>query len=257
MISTVDDDNGEGRLMSSNQLMKYQGAHNYVLNTLGARIASGELAAYTVVNLNGLEEEYQVSRTVIREVVRVLESHGMLVSRRRVGITVQPMAKWDLLDQSVIRWRLDGPGCDQQISELMELRLAVEPVAARFAAERATDDERTELVDLAKTLEELGRQMKGDTREFMDADIAFHTILIDASRSLLLMCMVGPITEVISGRWVHNMLSGTPQAGTLECHVAVAEAVRAGDAAAATMASASLLDIVSKEIGTAGETGKS
>ena len=235
--------------MGSDQLMKYQGAHSYVLNTLGARIASGELPAYTVINLNSLEEEYQVSRTVIREVVRVLESNGMLVSRRRVGITVQPMSNWDVLDESIIRWRLDGPGCEQQIVELMELRLAIEPVATRFAADRASDDERRQLIELAATLDDLGRRKKGDTKEFLDADIAFHTVLIEASRSPLLMCMVAPITEVISSRWVHNMLSGTPQAGTLECHLTVAEAVRAGDATVACLASASLLDIVSKEIG--------
>jgi len=231
------------------QQMKQQGTHSYVLNSLGTRIASGELPAATVINLSQLEEEYCVSRTVVREVVRVLESHGMLVSRRRVGITVQPKAKWDVLAEPVIRWRLDGPDCERQICELMELRLAIEPVAVRFAAQRATKEERDNLVELALTLDELGRQKKANTKEFLDIDIAFHAALIRASKSPLLICMVGPITEVIAGRWVHNMLSGTPQAGTLESHIAIAEAVRDGDSHAATIANASLLSVVSSELG--------
>jgi len=248
MIAAVDDDHGEGRLMSSEQLMKYQGAHNYVLNSIGARIVSGELPAYAVINLNSLEEEYQVSRTVIREVVRVLESHGMLVSRRRVGITVQPIEHWDVMDESVIRWRLNGPDSERQILELMELRLAIEPVAARFAAERATEEERLRLVELARTLDELGVLKEGNTEEFLEADIAFHSLLIEASKSPLLICLVGPVTEVISGRWVRNTLSGIPQAGTLERHLAIADAVMAGDAEAAAASSTDLVDIIFNEI---------
>ena len=234
--------------MGTDQLIKYQGTHHYVLNSLGSRIVAGELPAYTVVNLNILEEEYQVSRTVIREVVRVLESHGMLVSRRRVGITVQPKAKWDVLDESVIQWRLEGPDCQQQIIELMELRLAIEPAAARFAAVRATEDERKRLVELATVLDDLGRQMKNNTKEFLDADIAFHSALIMACRSPLLMYMVDPIVEALAGRLVHDVLSGIPQADTLEGHVAVAEAVARGDGVAAAAASAALLDIISEQI---------
>ena len=229
-------------------MIKYQGTHHYVLNSLGSRIVAGELPAFTVVNLNTLEEEYQVSRTVIREVVRVLESHGMLVSRRRVGITVQPKAKWEVLDGSVIQWRLEGPDCEQQIVELMELRLAIEPAAARFAALRATEDERLRLTELAAVLDDLGRQMKTNTKEFLDADIAFHSALITSCRSPLLMCMVDPIVEALAGRLVHDVLSGIPQADTLEGHVAVAEAVAKGDAAAASAASSALLDVIAEQI---------
>jgi len=235
------------------QLMKDHGAHNYVLNSLGSRIVSGDLPSGAVVNLNSLEEEYQVSRTVIREVVRVLESHGMLQSRRRVGITVQPMVNWDVMDESVIRWRLDGPDYEQQIQELMELRLAIEPVAARFAAERASKDERRHLTELATTLDELGELSEINTQEFLTTDIAFHTVLIEASKSPLLIRLVGPITEVISGRWVRNTLSKIPQTGTLLSHIAIAEAVRMGDAEAAAESSNELLTLIFNEISTTGQ----
>ena len=238
--------------MASYKPAKHQSTHDFVLNSMGARIVSGDLPALTVINLNSLEEEYQVSRTVIREVVRVLESHGMLTSRRRVGITVQPSVNWDVMDESVIRWRLDGPDYEQQINELMELRLAIEPVAARFAAERATDEERKRLVELATTLDELVELREGNTQQFLDADIAFHAGLIEASKSPLLICLAGLVTEVISGRWVRNTLSGIPQTATLAHHVSIAEAVRMGNAEAAVESSNELLTIIFNEIGTNG-----
>ncbi|MGO3758890.1 MAG: FadR/GntR family transcriptional regulator, partial [Agrococcus casei] len=85
-----------------------------MLDDLGVRIASGEVAAGSVLTLAQLEEHYEVSRTVIREAVRVLEAKQMLVSRRRVGVTVQQPELWSNLDAQLIRWRLDGPQADQQ-----------------------------------------------------------------------------------------------------------------------------------------------
>src|SRR3546814_18245989 len=64
-----------------------------LLDDLGTRIVSGELAPGTVLTLAGLETRYLVSRTVIREAVRVLEAMGMLRSRRRVGVTVQQIGR--------------------------------------------------------------------------------------------------------------------------------------------------------------------
>ena len=104
--------------------------HSGVLDRLGESIASGARAPGTVLTLAGLEEEFAVSRTLVREVVRVLESMGMVESRRRVGVTVRPPRDWNPFDPRLIRWRLGGPGRDEQLRSLTELRTAIEPVAA-------------------------------------------------------------------------------------------------------------------------------
>ena len=61
-----------------------------LLTALGAGIVSGDLAPGQVLTLDGVSAEYGVSRSVAREAIRVLESMGMVASRRRVGITIQP-----------------------------------------------------------------------------------------------------------------------------------------------------------------------
>ncbi|NUT52011.1 MAG: FadR family transcriptional regulator, partial [Saccharothrix sp.] len=123
--------------------------HTSVLDTIGSQIASGELAEGRVLTLDGIRERFGVSRTVARETMRVLESMGLVTSRRRVGITVRPSSSWQVYDPRLIWWRLAGPHRDAQLRALTELRIAVEPVAAARAAWNASARERDRLLDLA------------------------------------------------------------------------------------------------------------
>lgn len=207
-----------------------QGMHGDVLDALGGRIAAGELAPGDVLTLAQIEAESGASRTVVREAVRVLESLGMLTSRRRVGITVQPREGWDAFAPSLIRWNLAGPQRQQQLEALMELRVAVEPMAARLAALRATPAQRDELRALAEHLRDLGRRGLADTEEFMEADVDFHRALLRASANPQLAALEDPVSEVLRGRTRLGLHPRVPAAGTLDEHLAVALAVAAGDA---------------------------
>src|SRR6476620_9435378 len=84
------------------------GLHRDVLDRLGASIVSGEAAPGSVLRIEQLEDRYAVSRSVVREAIRVLESMGLVESRRRVGVTVRPRGSWTVFDPRIIRWRLDG-----------------------------------------------------------------------------------------------------------------------------------------------------
>jgi DNA-binding FadR family transcriptional regulator len=67
----------------------------------------------------------------------VLESMGMVASRRRLGITIQPPENWNVFDPRLIRWRLDAGDRAAQLASLSELRRGFEPAAAALAARRA------------------------------------------------------------------------------------------------------------------------
>lgn len=204
-------------------------AHGAVLDTLGRRIASGGLPAGTVITLAGIEAETGTSRTVAREAVKVLESLGMVTSRRRVGITVQPRSAWHVLGADTIRWTLDGPWRRSHLIELMELRAALEPVAARLAAHRATPDQRRELVRLAVELDRLGHAGLGDSPEYLQVDIAFHTLLLAAGQNALYAELAGPVREILVGRTDRGLTPADPAPGTLDAHLAAARAIARGD----------------------------
>jgi DNA-binding FadR family transcriptional regulator len=222
--------------------------HGDVLDDLGRRIASGDPRPGSVFTLAQIESEYGASRTVVREAVRVLESIRMVASRRRVGITVQPREQWDAFDPQLIRWNLDGPFRQQQLEALMELRVSVEPMAARLAAARATAAQRAELLRLAERLRELGAQGRGDSPDYLQADLDFHGTLLEASANPLLTALVTPVHDVLTGRAHHGLTPGTPAPGTLEQHVRTAQAIAAADADAAERHSRSHMRTVWQEI---------
>ena len=207
--------------------------HTGVLEQLGRSIVNGDRAVGSVSTLAQLEAELGVSRTVVREVVQVLESTGMLASRQRIGVTVQPVANWDHLDPRIIRWRLNGPQREEQLRHLLELRAAIEPVAARVAATRADAATKARLSDLARRLRGLGEAHGGTSPEYLSVDIDFHTLILAAGGNPMLAALSNPIAEVLAGRTSLGLMPGDPNPDALDHHERIAAAVAAGDPDAA------------------------
>jgi DNA-binding FadR family transcriptional regulator len=214
--------------------------HGSVLSALGTAVVSGELAPGSVLTLEGMCAQYAVSRSVAREAVRVLESMGLLASRRRVGVTVLPRSSWNVFDPRVIRWRLDSTDRVDQLLSLSELRQGVEPVAAALAAGRATPEQCRELAVAVSDMEVHGRA--GDLDPYLLADQAFHRALLAASGNEMLASLGDVIAEVLSGRTHHGMMPDRPNPEAIALHDAVARAVRAGDVVAAERAMRSIID---------------
>ncbi|TDT33402.1 FadR/GntR family transcriptional regulator [Naumannella halotolerans] len=222
--------------------------HRGVVDDLGRRITAGTVAPGAVFTVARLEADYQVSRTVVREAVRVLESLRLVESRRRVGLRVRPRDEWCALDPQVITWSLEGPFRQRQLAALMELRVAIEPVAAELAATRASTAQRAELNRLAEQLRFLGEQSKGNDPEFLAADLAFHDTLLLASGNPMFIALRGPIGELLCARASFGLHPAVPEEGTLEEHVATAEAIGQGAAAEARAHSARHMGIVRREV---------
>src|SRR6476661_7438926 len=123
--------------------------HERVLEAVGVAVASGRLAPGSRLTLEGLQQDYGISRTVARDTMKVLESMNLVYSRRRVGIVVQDPSLWNVYDPKLVRWRLASERRAEQYASLTELRIAVEPIAAAGAARRASAAERSQLVALA------------------------------------------------------------------------------------------------------------
>lgn len=205
--------------------------HEAILDILGAEIADGTLAPGATLTLAALEDRFDASRTVVREVMRALEGLGMVRSGRRVGIVVRPPEAWDVYDRRLIRWRLAGPGRDTELARLTELRVAVEPLAAALAARRADDAARSHLLDLAARLRTLGEA--GELEEFLAVDVAFHRALLGAGGNPYFAALGDVVAEVLAGRTHLGLMPRRPRPVALDAHDAVARAVHDGDPAAA------------------------
>jgi len=216
------------------------GLHASVLDALGARIVAGDLAVGQVLTMDAVDHEYAVSRSVSREAIRVLESMGMVASRRRVGVTVQPRQSWHVFDPRLIRWRLDGADRSEQLLSLSELRMGFEPVAAALAAERATPVQCGVLAGAVSDMVVHGTS--GDLEAYLAADTVFHRTLLEASGNEMLRALGGVVAEVLAGRTHHHLMPSTPNPEAIGLHEAVARAVRMGDAVAARDAMRLIID---------------
>lgn len=216
-----------------------------VLAELGPRIVDGRLPAESTLTLDSLQTEFGVSRTIAREVVQVLASMGLVESRRRTGIRVRPTSDWDHFDPAVIRWRLAGGGRARHLHELSQLRAAIEPPSAALAAEHADDDARREVVRLAQEMEAAGAA--GDLATFLDLDIAFHRLLLNASDNVMFEGLGDVVEEVLRGRTGYHLMPPEPKPEARRLHQMVADAVAAGDAEVARAAMQAIcIEVVSE-----------
>jgi DNA-binding FadR family transcriptional regulator len=203
-----------------------------LVHDLGRKIVGGAHPAGTALSLEGLCAEYDASRPTVREALRVLESKGMLRIRQSLGTRVQPLEEWNLLDADVVGWRLEGTDRDQQVRELLQMRLAVEPVAAGLAAQAGDPDVVTRLD--AALAELRAAAAADDVRAFTEADVSFHATLLESCGNRMFPLLTALVATALEAREEaltqhHADLS----AAALEDHGAVLEAIRAEDGPAA------------------------
>lgn len=221
-----------------------------VLDSLGRAIVTGEMAPGQSLTLETLQSRYGVSRTLARDCVHTLESIGIVASRRRVGIVVQPREHWSALAPELVRWQLEADPHGPKLGALTELRAAIEPVAAAAAARRATEEQRSGLLALAAAIRAKGAT--GNVASYLDDDIAFHSLVLEASHNDTFKALTGIVAEVLSGRARLTGRVQVPQPEALELHERVAGAIAAGDAATAE---SSMRDLVAEVRGALLERG--
>jgi DNA-binding FadR family transcriptional regulator len=91
-------------------------------------------------------EQFGISRTALREAVKLFTSKGLLESRPKIGTRVVDRAYWNVLDSQHIEW-MDGlTGIDQFCHQFLGLRRAIEPEACALASKFAS----VELSEISK-----------------------------------------------------------------------------------------------------------
>jgi DNA-binding FadR family transcriptional regulator len=214
--------------------------HGNLLIALGTSIVSGEYPAGQVLTLDGVSAQHGMSRSVAREAIRVLESMGMVESRRRVGITIQPADKWNAFDPRLIRWRLEAGDRAAQLVSLSELRRGCEPAAAALAARRADPHQCRIMAAAVSDMVVHGRS--GDLEAYLLADKIFHQTLLEASGNEMFRALNGVVAEVLTGRTHHDMMPEVSNPAAIELHDQVARAIRLWDEEAAERAMRAIID---------------
>ncbi|MDK1374426.1 MULTISPECIES: FadR/GntR family transcriptional regulator [unclassified Sinorhizobium] len=196
---------------------------------------------------NDLCERYGVSRTVIRESLKILESKGMVLGRSRVGTVVCNKEEWNILDSQVLEWIGERIFEFDLLNCILEARRAIEPAAAEFAAERATVQE---IADLDRAWRDM-RDGERDVAGFTEADVAFHTCLLKASHNQVFLQLVGIIQAALKFSLHASNEAAERRDEAIDIHGELVEALRMRDKAAARDCSMRMLNLAARDLAAA------
>jgi DNA-binding FadR family transcriptional regulator len=207
--------------------------HERLVRALVRQIVAGELAPGAGLPTEpDLAQQFAVSRTVVREAVRLLVAKGLVSVKQGSGMRVAPPDGWDYLDPLVVFERVRAGGDGSLLDELIEARRALEPEVAALAAARRTP---ADVDGLAATLKRM-EDARDDPAAYGRLDEAFHAAVLAASRNRLLRAALRPVANVISvGLQIAAARPGVIES-SLAGHRAISDAIAAGDAAAARAA---------------------
>ena len=173
-----------------------RGIHGHAVDTLGLQVLRGDYEPGDVIDPALVASQLGVSKTVVREALRVLGAKGLVDSRPKRGTFVRERSAWNLLDSDIMKWQLQAGVSDTFLADLGEVRRLFEPACARLAAERRTE---ADLAALQDALDAMAAADE-DADAAITADLRFHHALLAAAHNELLSRMDVVITNALNAR---------------------------------------------------------
>ncbi len=217
-----------------------------VARELGRRIISRIYAPGDLIEDEGaLADKYQVSRSVIRDAVKILVGKGLLEVRRGIGTRVRSRSNWGLLDDDVLAWYQSAPPSADILEQLMDVRRIFEPKAARWAAERGTDEGHEQIRSAIERME----VEKGSVEDFVVADAVFHRSILRATHNEFLVALEGIIFSALLSSIRLTNADPRDNEDSLPFHREVYEAIAARDGTMAEQVMEKLLGDTRRRLG--------
>src|SRR5215470_6003623 len=234
--------------MKKDRTYPRRGLHGELVHEVGVRILSGEIEPGD--SLAGEWDEQDVSRTVVREAVKVLAAKGLIVSRPKTGTHVRERRYWHMLDPDVLAWRLEAAPDDDFYMAVLELRRLIEPAVAALAATRASDEE---VAELESAFARMSDTAGSDLEAYVEADVTFHDVILSGCHNELLTHLGSTLRGVFRASFTRTQ--GIAEQ-TLPLHAAVLGGIRDGDEKAAATAMLGLIETTAASLGDASRAGR-
>ncbi|MCP5010612.1 MAG: FadR family transcriptional regulator, partial [Aestuariibacter sp.] len=170
--------------------------------------------------------------------VKMLAAKGLISSRPRQGIRVEPPENWNLYDTSVLRWMLESSPSLLVLKEFLQMRLAIEPQAAALAARHGSPEA---IAQIEKALLEMDNaaQTHGSIHE---PDLAFHTAILLASGNRFFYQLRDFITTALNVSFQYTTNAKDSLQTIADEHRKIYLAIKSGEAERAKNMMAYLID---------------
>ena len=194
------------------------------------RIVGGNYKEDSLIEDDGkTSQRFGVSKSVIREGIKVLVAKGILEVNRGSGTRVRRRASWALLDNDVLAWHLSVEPKPAFLLQLMDMRRMIETKAAAWAAMHGTDA-KIKAIEAAQM-----RMKKGENsiEEFVLADAMFHRAILRAANNEILLSVKGVIFSALLISIRLTNADPRENARSVPFHRSVLSAIKAKDYALA------------------------
>ncbi len=196
--------------------------HSHVVQELGMRIVSGDLQPGDLLpREERLAENMQVSRTALREAMKVLSAKGLVEARPKVGTRVRDARFWHQLDADVLAWRCASMPTADFVQKLLEMREIIEPAAAASAARNCNAQQLEQLENAFAAM-----QAAQDLDAWAEADLDFHEAVLTATNNELLVSLFSVIATALGTFFVLSARNAQDFKYSLPHHGKVLEAIR-------------------------------
>jgi GntR family galactonate operon transcriptional repressor len=197
----------------------------------GKQIAQGAFAPGGALPSEAeLCNRFGASRSMMREIVKVLTAKRLIDAQPHRGLFVMPRERWNYIDADVLEWVLEKGANPALISALTEVRTLIEPMIARWAADRST------AADLAAIEIGYGEMAANRTNfvAFNEADIRFHHAILEASHNVVIQQLADVISALFRAIFDFTFMADSEHIElTLREHFALLDAIRRRDTEAA------------------------
>lgn len=209
-----------------------------IAGELGRRIVAGTYGEGALIeDETNLAERYRVSRTAVRDAVKILSGKGLLEARRGIGTVVKPRHEWGLLDNDVLAWHQAAAPSRDFLRQLMEVRQVFEPMAAFWAARRASQSQVDNILVACRRMAE----EKGAIEDFVAADAAFHRAILHSTGNAFMSAVEGVVFSALLASIQVTNRDPRDNKESVPFHRDVAEAIVARDAEGARQGMEKLL----------------
>jgi DNA-binding FadR family transcriptional regulator len=188
--------------------------------------------------------QLNVSRTVLREAVKVLAAKGMVEVGPKVGTRVLPRRFWNLLDPKLLEWQSQNGIGAVFFQNICEVREIIEPATVELAAKRAT---KGEIIEIESALKDMKESVQSG-EAFIAADLRFHENIAAASHNELFQKLHASIQTALHSSF--DLVVQNPDAvkASLPLHEEVLRGIRSRNPSAARKAMVGIIRQAADEI---------
>ena len=148
-----------------------------------------------LLNENLLAKKYGVSRSALREALKILKSKGIIKSKQKIGTYIESYKNLNFFDKDILKWSENSKYAHEIRKYFMETRMMFEPQIAYYCAKRIDKKNKRELIKIFNNLKE--SIQNNDSKGIIYNDLAFHEKIFFNCNNPMLLPLFELITHIL------------------------------------------------------------